>query len=953
LQQRLNDHDEFVFGPFRLIASERLLVNGTTPVPLGGRALDILIALVERAGEVVTHAELVKRVWSDVIVEGTSLRVHIAGLRKALCDGRNSARYITNVPAKGYCFVAAVERSRRSRLSPSEPIGRNPVATLPRRLRHMVGRDETVETLKAAVASRRFVSIVGPGGVGKTTIAIAVAHALAPEFPGAVCFVDLGAIQDESLFVTAVASAVGCLDHAQGSLEGLLAFLSEERLLLVLDSCEHVLEPVASLAERVFQEAPLVHIVATTREALRVDGENLYQLLSLGTPAINATLTAASALAYPAVRLFVDRAAAGGFQHELSDEAASMIGDICCHLDGLPLAIELAAGRVSAYGVDGLAKVIGHDPMLVWRSRRGVPRHQTLQAMLDWSYDLLSDREKSTFCALSAFVGTFTLEMVQTVVPDCGRDKLLAAGAIESLLDKSLLSVSLTGGLSSYRLLETTRSYAAVKLRERGEEAAVSRRHALYFAERLGGFRTAALRGRDLTSYVRQIGDIRAALEWSFSPSGDRYVGLALSAGAVPLFLAISMLRECRRLSLQALEALTEEDRGTRLELELRLSLAISSNHAYSDSAEVGNVLERGLRLADALGEPEYQLQLLAGLNLHLARLSDFGGSLAAAERFAEIARRSGGSREAVTAEWMLGASYHLVGNQALAQQSYEKGFKDAVTSGVNEVHLFGFDQQVRALIGYARTLWLRGFPDQAAQVAFQGIEIAGKQEHPVSLCICLLHSAPVFLWRGDLHIVDALVERLIACAAKYSLPNYEAGGVGLRGQLMLARGEVQPGIEMLQAALSILRTERRHMISSSVHRALAEGLAVLGESTEATIVIDGLVADANRGSGTFELSDMLRARARVLLAASPRNSCSAEKALKESLTCARQQRALGWELRSALALARLWADDERSDEARSLLRGVHDQFTEGFQTADLIEAARQLRGLGVATGEA
>jgi predicted ATPase/DNA-binding winged helix-turn-helix (wHTH) protein len=953
LPKRLNDSHEVGFGPFRLIASERLLLNGRTPVPLGGRALDILIALIERAGEVVTHQELVKRVWSDVIVEGTSLRVHIAGLRKALGDGRNGARYITNVPAKGYCFVATLQRSGRSYRSAEEPPERSAAATLPKRSRGMVGRDETIERLQAEVIAKRFISIVGPGGVGKTTTAVAVAHALESKLPGTACFADLSAIQDETLLVTAVASAVGCLDHAQGSQDGLLAFLSDKQLLLILDSCEHVLEPVAYLAERLFSEAPRVHIVATTREALRVEGENIFQLSSLDTPAKDVMLTSADALAYPAVRLFVDRAAAGGHLHELTDEDGRVVADICRHLDGVPLAIELAASRVSTYGIRGLADVIGHHLMLVWRSRGSVPRHQTLQTTLDWSYDLLSDHEKSMLCALSVFVGAFTLEMAQAVVPDAGRGEFHVAEAIASLIEKSLLSASLTDGMSSYRLLETTRAYAALKLRERGEEAAVSRRHALYYAELLGGSRATTLRGRDLTAYVRQIGDIRAALEWSFSPSGDRSVGLALSGGAVPLFLAISMLRECRRLSLQALQSLTEEDRGTRLELELRLSLAISSNHAHNDSAEVGIVLERGLGLASSLGHAEYQLELLAGLNLHLARLADFGGSLAAAERFAAIARRSGGPRESVTAQWMLGASYHLVGNQQLAQQSYEKGFRDAAADGVNEVNLFGFDQQVRALIGYARTLWLRGLPDQAAQLAFQGIQTAGKQDHPVSLCICLLHAAPVFLWRGDLHIVEALVERLIACAAKYSLPNYEAGGVGLRGQLMLAKGEARKGVEMLQSALSTLRTERRYMLSSSVHRALAEGLVVLGNCTEATIVIDGLVADAKRGSGTFELPDLLRTRAQVLLAVSPGSSCSAEKTLKSSLACARQQSALGWELRSALALARLWLHGGRAEEAKSLLSSVHDQFTEGFETADLMEAARQLRALGVHAREA
>ncbi|WP_407179860.1 ATP-binding protein [Bradyrhizobium sp. STM 3562] len=945
----MNEGEAYLFGPFRLLASERLLLNEGEPVPLGSRALDILIILVERAGEVVSHRELFKRVWSDVIVDEASLRVQIAGLRKTLGDGREGARYIANVPAKGYCFVAPVQRAHAVRPSPNLVFDRPRSDTLPDRLGRMVGRDETVEVLCSDVRSRRFVTIVGPGGVGKTTVAVAVAHALADEFEGAVCFVDLSVLRDGALLITAVASAIGCLAQTQDSSQRLLSFISDKRLLVVLDSCEHVLDSVALFAEHVCREAPFVHLIATSREALRAEGENIYPLQSLELPGSNSSLTAAKALAFPAVQLFMERAAAGGVRHELSDEEANLVADICRQLDGMPLAIELVASRVSAYGISGLAKLVGDHLMLVWRTRRGVPRHQTLQAMLDWSYELLSDDEKATLAALSVFVGAFTLEMAQAVVSRLDHDGLQVATDIVSLMDKSLIVVSPADGASWYRLLDTTRSYAALKAREHGEDNVVARKHALYFAEHLGRVRTPAARGRDLAGYTRHIGDIRAALEWSFSPSGDASVGVALGAGATPLFLALSMLGECRRWSLQAINRLAEEDRGTKLELELQLSLAISSNHGHGDSSEVGTVLERALGLADALGDPEYQLELLAGLNLHLARMAEFGGSLIAAERYAAIAAAVGGVRAAVTAEWMLGASHHLVGNQLSAQRSYEKGFNAAAGAGIGEVHSFGFDHQVRALIGYARTMWLRGFPDHAARLAYQGIEVAGRQDHPVSVCICLQHATPVFLWRGDLEIADDLIERLITCATKYSLTNYEAGGMGLKGELLLARGRTQPGIGLLREALSILRAEGRYMLSSSVYRALAEGLADAGEFTEASSMIEGLLADARNGSGTFEVPDMLRARARVLLLASPRNLSAAEASLRESLECARRQSALGWELRSALLLSQLWVDRGLVAEARQLLGEVRERFTEGFETADLVQAARQLREIEVA----
>jgi predicted ATPase/DNA-binding winged helix-turn-helix (wHTH) protein len=950
LQPRADHAEVFQFGPFRLIACERLLVNKGEPVALGGRALDILIALIERAGEVVRHRELIKRIWPDAVVEESGLRVHIAGLRRALGDGRDGARYISNVPGRGYCFVAPVQR-----LAPSgPPAGASAeqvkLQTLPARLQRMIGRDGTVETLRSEISSKRFVSIVGPGGVGKTTVAVAVAHAMATDFRDAICFLDLTALRDGELVVSAVASAAGCLSQAQDSLRRLLAFLADKHVLLVLDNCEHVVESVAKLAEGLFRAAPLVHILATTREALRVEGENVYLLDSLDSPSSEVTVTAATALGTAAAQLFMDRAVAGGYRQELTDEEAPVVASICRQLDGMPLAIELTASRTSAYGIRGLAQLIGDRLMLLWQGRRSVPRHQTLQAMLDWSYDLLSEREQAILCALSVFVGAFTLEMARAVAFEPDRDDLQVEGVVAGLVEKSLISVSQTDHASSYRLLDTTRAYAAAQLKERGDADAIARRHACYFAEHLAGIQTNISMDRDLTAYARQLGDIRAALEWSFSPSGDSSVGVVLAADAVPLFLQMSMLSECRHWSLEAIRALTDEDRGTRLELSLQLSLAISSTYVHDYSEEAGTALEHGLTLAASLGDTRYQLELLAGLNLYRARLADFRGSLAAAERYASLAREFGGPREIVIAEWMLGASYHLVGSQAAAQNSFECGFARAAIAGVSEVHSFGYDQHVRALIGYARTLWDRGLPDQAAQFGHRAIELAGRQQHPVMLCAPLLYVTQVFLWRGDQQLAEDLIERLIAYAGRYSLRPYYAGGLGLRGELMLAKGETKGGIETLRMALSALQTKRQFIHSSAFCRALAEGLARTGQLAEATSIIDAIVTEAKRGPGTFELPDLLRAQAAVLLAASPANHPAAEVLLKDSLDCSRQQSALGWELRSALALSRLWADHGRVDEARVLLAEVYGRFSEGFDTVDLTEAQLQLRALGAQT---
>jgi predicted ATPase/DNA-binding winged helix-turn-helix (wHTH) protein len=477
--------DVLSFGPFRLFASERLLKKADEPVPLGDRALDILIALAERAGEVVTHKELISRVWPDVTVEEGNLRFQMATLRKALGDRRDGARYVSNVAGRGYCFVAPITRSAVARTVPITGIATTErIQKLPRRLTRMVGRDDTVRALAEQLQMWRFVSIVGPGGVGKTTVAISVAHTLIGGFHDAVFFVDLAALTDAKLVPTAIASVLGLMVQTQDPVVGLLAFIGDRKILLVLDNCEHVIGVAAALAERVVSETPQAHVLATSREALRVEGEHVHLLYSLDCPPEDADLTAVEALRYPAVELFMERAAASGYGAELRDIDAPIVARSCRRLDGIALAIELAASRVGSLGIRGTAELLDNRFGLLWQGRRtALPRHETLNAMLDWSYSLLSEREKVVLCGLSVFVGDFTLQAAGSVASETEADEAEVIDAVTSLVAKSLISTTVINESTYYRLLDTTRAYAAAKLAERGGADRVARRHAIFFAE--------------------------------------------------------------------------------------------------------------------------------------------------------------------------------------------------------------------------------------------------------------------------------------------------------------------------------------------------------------------------------------------------------------------------------------------------------------------------------------
>jgi len=299
----------------------------------------------------------------------------------------------------------------------------------------MIGREDAVEALSMLLASRRFVSVVGPGGMGKTTVAVSVAHALLDEFGDAVYFVDLGAVTDAAVVSSAVATAVGSFVQAQDPLPSLMAFLAGRRILLVLDNCEHVIDAAASLTERLYNDAPEVHILTTSREALRAEGEHVHLLTPLDYPTAREDLTAAEALATPAVQLFMERAFASGYTLELTDADAPTVAAICSRLDGIALAIELAGSRVGAYGLQGTADLLSNRFKLLWQGRRSAPpRHKTLAAMLDWSFNLLSDWDRRVLSRLSIFVGVFTLEAAQAVAADDQTDAIEVAEAISSLI---------------------------------------------------------------------------------------------------------------------------------------------------------------------------------------------------------------------------------------------------------------------------------------------------------------------------------------------------------------------------------------------------------------------------------------------------------------------------------------------------------------------------------------
>jgi predicted ATPase/DNA-binding winged helix-turn-helix (wHTH) protein len=437
------------FGPFLLNPGRRALLRDGKPLRLGSRALDLRIALVENGKDLISKEDLLKRVWPDTFIEEANLRVHVAALRKLLGNEGSGDQYIGTVAGRGYCFVAPVVRIDEpagdtvsgSAASPA-PQARH----LPASITRVIGRSNAIDLVSGQLARRRFVTIVGPGGIGKTTLALAVANHLTDAYPDQTCFVELA---DPQLIPGALASVLGVASLGDEPIRALITHLEKKSMLIVLDNCEHTLDAVAVLAESLLRRAPGIHLLATSRQPLRGEGEFVYHITALTVPADDITPSVPEALSFSAVELFAERAAASLNSFDLNGGNAATVIEICRRLDGIPLAIELTAARVDLFGLEGLASRLNDCFAVLTKGRRtALPRHQTLRATLDWSFELLSDTEKAVPARLAIFVGEFTMD----AAIDLGSGPTESAPAdlvdtITGLIEKSLVATDCQSAL--------------------------------------------------------------------------------------------------------------------------------------------------------------------------------------------------------------------------------------------------------------------------------------------------------------------------------------------------------------------------------------------------------------------------------------------------------------------------------------------------------------------------
>lgn len=930
-----------LFGPFELNVTERSLKKGDEIIPLGARAFDILIALIDRAGEIVSKGELIKRVWPDVTVEEGSLRVHLSGLRKALGDGQFGHNYITNVKGRGYSFVSPVSRQaaedhRASSFACS--------SNLPPALSRMIGRDGAVLELRARLQTERFITILGAGGIGKTTVALGVGHAALTGFEDAVFFVDISTLRDKEQVISAIASAIGQPAQFANPEEELFNFLRRRKALLVLDSCEHVIEKTAEVADRIFQLAPDIHVLATSREALRIGGEHVFRLPSLDCPPEQPTQTAAEVLSYPAARLFVERVRARGNDFSLGNDEAPLVAEICRKLDGIALAIELAAGRAAVFGVRDIATRLGSRlDLLKFGRRTATPRHQTLRATLDWSHDHLSEVERLVLRRMAIFRGRFTLEAALAVAEEEGIGRTDITDAVGNLVDKSLIEPRIDSPEASYRLLDTTRSYAFEKLVASNEDESVAARHANFSIQLLESNRTDLLKLRSAeavpNSLQDYLGNVRAALEWSFGPNGCDRTALRLAAAAARLFLSMSLYLECRNWMEKAINRMTS-DCNPQHQIEIHASFAWSLMFTEGNSKRVRDAFDTALNLAQRYEDARQQLRLIAAMSIYSHRMVDVAVTLELALQSEVVAKKTGDPDDAVVADSLLGAAYQLLGDHVRSQKHSERALRSPPGLGRFNESEYLLDPRTLALLCITRSQWFTGKLDQALCYAETTIEEAEKSGQMTTLCRSLIWAMPIYFWVDDLEQVERRLSRLELTAQKHSLEPFRSAALGLKGLYLIRTGQTIDGIQHLRDSLEKLAAQRYAIYVPELVTALAVSLAEQNSRAEAVALLDKSIAVQVDANTALHLPALFLAKGQALASGDIQ---SAEENFEKAMTFARQQSALSFELRAGLELARIWIERGEVPRAHDLIGPIYGQFTEGFRTPDLVLAKEML----------
>ncbi|WP_338312000.1 ATP-binding protein [Bradyrhizobium sp. TM239] len=935
----------FSFGPFRLIPRRQLLLLDGRPVKLGGRAFELLQLLVQRGGELVSKDELMAAAWPGTFLHDSNLKVNMWSLRRSLGDTQIEPVYIATVARRGYKFIAQVQTSIGE--IEDDPALAQPVALSgPPLLRGIVGREADIADIADVLTNTRHVTLAGPGGVGKTTVAAAAARLFAPQCRDGACFVDLATISDPTLFGAALVTALGIRGNPDNSLAAVLDYLRPRQMLLILDNCEHVLPAATIFAGRFLADTSPSRLLATSREPLGTATEHVVRLGSLSSPRSGLDLTVDQAVRFPAVQLFVRRAAEWS-DYQFIDGDCEAVASICHSLDGLPLAIELAAAQIGTFSPRQLVTLLDQNLGFRASGTEGPPpRHETLMATIDWSFRLLSQKEAVLFGLLSVFSDAFEVEDAAFVAEAAGLTPVDVVTGLGSLVAKSLVSAQTRGPGLRYRLLDSTRRYAAERRQADPACGHALHRHALRVlalfeqSEEEWNWREPA----DWTQrYLGRIADLRAALSWAFGEAGDPVLGLRLTVAAITLWSETSILSEAQARLEQALTLakIVECDDLSKAKLACALGWSLFYARKMSNENEVAWL--DAIAFARRSGNVEYQQRALVGFAFYLLQIGQVPRAITHLEEATGLAERDRDLTATSEADRALAWARAFAGELSKSRPVLDRlAATHSLAAGrsrkdANEVYRF-----ITVRFNLPFVAWMQGQPDYAARLARDAVDAADRSGHWVSQSNALgLAALPVSLETGNLTALETYTERLRRNLERERISRWVPVERYFSACLRDLHGD-QQAVEDIRAAIDELIDCRFLMRIGSYLAVLARAHLRQGRIAEARAAITRAIDHQERQGERWCRSELQRVEASILLHEG--EPLRAEKRLQQALAEARAIGAVTFALRIATDLAAHWIATGRRPKAVRLLAPLYGEFTEGFETQDLMAASRLLQ---------
>jgi predicted ATPase/DNA-binding winged helix-turn-helix (wHTH) protein len=929
-------------------------------VRIGSRAFDILEVLFRANGGIVSKDAIMDAVWPGAIVEENRLQVHIVALRKMFGVDRE---LIKTVPGRGYLLVSGSRHVRNQARTPDRQGGAAfSGGGLPAHAATLVGRDAEVSQITELLGRASVVKLVGAGGIGKTCLAVHVAREMGERFGEPVFFVELAKASSQDAVLGTLACALKIdapLDEL--TLEDLSGVIAASPCLLVLDNAEHVIDVVANLVETLATRNPALRVLVTSREPLHIWSESVFRVEPLAVPVNGSSVDAI--LAHSAVELFLCRARSIAPGCGTDEAGVFLVGEICRRLEGLPLAIELAAARVATLGIEGVASRLDDRlNLLTGGLRSALPRHQTLRATFDWSYALLDAPSRVLFRRLGFFAGAFTFDAVCTVAIEPDMPIATVISSLSELAAKSLLTVEFCGAIAQYRLTESTRAYAMEKLRDEGELQRIAARQMQYLQDRIEHGKVMvgdAAKNLPATEPRLALDEARAAFEWAFSPDGSPALGgVALAGSLVGTLLQSSLVHECHERAGRALADIDALPPGSVDALcEMRLCSAYASTLLHTGCAvhEAGPLWKRVLVLARQTRDEAFEARALWGAWNTMLACSDIHASFRFATRFQEFADRCGTPWQQILAAGMIAVSLHCFGEHEQARVRLERAVATLIELG--PVAPGGLGLAVDPLTfgngTLARIMWMQGHPERAMQLVEKVVNLVRPDMLEPSLSHVLAVAAvPIALQCGEPETASRYLAVLQSQVALNRFAIWQGYSECHAGHLDILSGHTEAGLAKLEPALQRLTSCGFRRVLTPMIALCAEALAKAGRIAEARAKLDEalkychahgehfFIAELQRVMGVAALAQGRAIQADGRAAMAEAFETEGRRHLLDAMQTAREQCAAMLELRAVLNFVDHLLERQETARAASLLDDISARVDLESKAPDILRLA-------------